>query len=63
MGRAVLKFEELEDSRNTSNSSLLYVWFISAGDTFEENIKRHEAFLALKLGLKKGDKVLVSVIP
>ncbi|KAI9316373.1 S-adenosyl-L-methionine-dependent methyltransferase [Dichotomocladium elegans] len=28
------------------------------GDTFEENIKRHEAFLALKLGLKKGEKVL-----
>ncbi|KAJ2955463.1 hypothetical protein NQZ79_g8540 [Umbelopsis isabellina] len=28
------------------------------GDTFEENIKRHEAFLALKLALKKGDKVL-----
>ncbi|KAL0084050.1 S-adenosyl-L-methionine-dependent methyltransferase [Phycomyces blakesleeanus] len=28
------------------------------GDTFEENIKRHESFLALKLGLKKGMKVL-----
>ncbi|CDS05449.1 hypothetical protein LRAMOSA07977 [Lichtheimia ramosa] len=28
------------------------------GDTFEENIKRHEAFLALKLGLKKGMRVL-----
>lgn len=28
------------------------------GDTFEENIKRHEAFLALKLALRKGDKVL-----
>lgn len=28
------------------------------GDTFEENTKRHESYLALKLGLKKGDKVL-----
>ncbi|KAI7852227.1 S-adenosyl-L-methionine-dependent methyltransferase [Circinella umbellata] len=28
------------------------------GDSFEENIKRHEAFLALKLGLKKGERVL-----
>ncbi|KAI8145618.1 S-adenosyl-L-methionine-dependent methyltransferase [Fennellomyces sp. T-0311] len=28
------------------------------GDTFEENIKRHEAFLALKLGLKRGQRVL-----
>ncbi|KAF7731571.1 Delta(24)-sterol C-methyltransferase [Apophysomyces ossiformis] len=28
------------------------------GDTFEENIKRHESFLALKLGLKKGMRVL-----
>jgi hypothetical protein len=34
--------------------------FFQLGDTFEENIKRHEGFLALKLGLKKGDKVLVS---
>jgi hypothetical protein len=30
-----------------------------SGDSFEENIKRHEAYLALKLGLKSGDKVLV----
>ncbi|KAI9265138.1 putative sterol 24-c-methyltransferase [Phascolomyces articulosus] len=28
------------------------------GDTFEENIKRHEAFLALKLGLGNGQRVL-----
>ncbi|KAL7309884.1 Delta(24)-sterol C-methyltransferase [Mucor circinelloides] len=28
------------------------------GDSFEENINRHEAYLALKLGLKKGMKVL-----
>ncbi|KAG2234255.1 sterol 24-C-methyltransferase [Thamnidium elegans] len=28
------------------------------GDTFEENINRHEAYLALKLGLKKGMRVL-----
>ncbi|OBZ85661.1 Cycloartenol-C-24-methyltransferase 1 [Choanephora cucurbitarum] len=28
------------------------------GDSFEENINRHEAFLALKLGLKRGSKVL-----
>ncbi|KAI9498907.1 S-adenosyl-L-methionine-dependent methyltransferase [Zychaea mexicana] len=28
------------------------------GDTFAENIKRHEAFLALKLGLKQGQRVL-----
>jgi hypothetical protein len=42
-------------------SFLLYVRFFSVGDTFEENIKRHEAFLALKLRLKKGEKVLVSI--
>jgi len=28
------------------------------GDTFEENTNRHEAYLAVKLGLKKGMKVL-----
>ncbi|KAI8072630.1 S-adenosyl-L-methionine-dependent methyltransferase [Gongronella butleri] len=28
------------------------------GDTFEENIKRHEAFLALKLGLRRDQRVL-----
>lgn len=33
--------------------------YLLLGDTFEENIKRHEAFLALKLGLSKGMRVLV----
>ncbi|CDS03131.1 hypothetical protein LRAMOSA00533 [Lichtheimia ramosa] len=32
--------------------------YLLLGDTFEENIKRHEAFLALKLGLSKGMRVL-----
>lgn len=31
-----------------------------SGDSFEENINRHEAYLALKLGLKRGMRVLVS---
>lgn len=45
-----------------SNLSFVFSSSISSffsGDTFEENIKRHEAYLALKLGLKSGDKVLV----
>lgn len=39
---------------------MLYTHLIT-GDSFEENINRHEAYLALKLGLKKGMKVLVSI--
>jgi hypothetical protein len=35
-------------------------FIIIKGDTFDENINRHEAFLALKLGLKNGMRVLVS---
>lgn len=37
----------------------IYIQTTLIGDSFKENINRHEAYLALKLGLKKGMRVLV----
>ena len=34
-----------------------YVCIRYPGDTFREGIKRHQHFMALQLGLKKGMKV------
>ena len=51
----------MKDEKEKKNRSLVTkaICFIIIGDTFEENIKRHEAFLALKLGLGQGQRVLV----